>query len=66
MGEAQAGLPAETVRDGRGTWRQLKPMRSDGDVVALGRWMKMMEAEKKTRRYIFRGSLVSGEAMAQD
>ena len=41
-------------------------MRSDGGVVALGRWMKMMEAEKKTRRYIFRGSLVLGEAMAQD
>ena len=66
MKEAQAGPPAETVRDGRGAWRQLEPMRSDDDVVALGRWMKMMEAEKKMRRYIFRGSLVPGEAMARD
>ena len=35
-------------------------MRSDGGVVALGRRMKMMEAEKKTRRNIFRGCLVPG------
>ena len=41
-------------------------MRSDGGVVALGRWMKMMEVEKKTRRYIFRGSLVPSEVIAWD
>ena len=41
-------------------------MRSDDGMVALGRWMKMMEAEKKTRRYIFRGSLVLVEAMDRD
>ena len=60
MGEARAGLLAEMARDGRGAWRQLEPLRSDGGMVALGRWMKMMEAEKKMRRYIFRGSLVLG------
>ena len=66
MEEARAEPLVEMARDGRGTWRRLEAMGSGGGVVALGRWMKMMEAEKKMRRYIFRGSLVPGEAMARD
>ena len=66
MGETRAGPLVEMARDGRGAWRQLQPMRSDGGVVALGRWMKMMEAEKMMRQYIFGGSLVPGEATVRD
>ena len=66
MGEARARPPTETVRDGRGTWRWLEAMRSGGGAVALRRRMKTMDGEKKTRRYIFGGSLVPGEAMARD
>jgi hypothetical protein len=66
MGEARAGPLAEMARDGRGAWRHLEAMGSGGGVVALGRRMKMMDGEKKTRRYIFGGSSVPGEATDRD
>ena len=66
MGEVRARPLAEMARDGRGAWRRLEAMRSGGGAVALGRRMKMMDGEKKMRRYIFGGSLVPGEAMARD
>ena len=45
---------------------RLEVMRSGSGAVALGRRMKMMEGEKKMRRYIFGGPLVPGEATARD
>ena len=66
MGEARAGPLAEMARDERGTWRRLEAMGSGGGTVALGRRMKTMDREKKTRRYIFGGSLVPSEATARD
>ena len=62
MGEARAGPLVEMARDGRGAWRRLEAMGSGGGAVALGRRMKTMDGEKKTRQYIFGGSLVPGEA----
>ena len=62
----EPGPLAEMPRDGRGAWRRLEAMRSGGGAVALGRRMKMMDGEKKMRRYIFGGSLVPGEATDRD
>ena len=53
MGEARARPLVEMARDGRGAWRWWEAMGSGGGVVALGRRMKTMDREKKTRRYIF-------------
>ena len=66
MGEARVGPLAEMARDGRGALRWLEAMGSGCSAVALGRRMKTMDGEKKTRRYIFGGPLVQGEAMDQD
>ena len=66
MGEVRARPLAEMARDGRGVWRRLEAMGSGGGAVALGRRMKTMDGEKKTRRYIFGGSLVPGEATDRD
>ena len=49
MGEARAGPLPEMTRDGRATWRRLEAMGSGSGAVALGRRMKTMDGEKKTR-----------------
>ena len=66
MGEARVGPLAEMARDGRGALRWLEAMGSGCSAVALERRMKTMDGEKKTRQYIFGGSLVLGEATARD
>ena len=47
MGEARARPLAEMARDGRGAWRRLEAMGSDGGAVALGQRMKTMDGRRR-------------------